>query len=59
MTESHSPEDCRARAERCENLASQTTFPSARQTFLDLAARWRALAAQQEFHDARQAASAE
>jgi hypothetical protein len=47
LSENNSPEYCLARAEQCENLASQTSFESTRLTFLMLAEQWRALALRQ------------
>jgi hypothetical protein len=47
MPESQTPEYCLARAEQCENFASQSSFELTREKFLQLAKQWRALAAEE------------
>lgn len=44
----HTPEYCLARAVQCEELAQQTKIPATKATFLDIAKRWRTLAAESE-----------
>lgn len=45
---SHSPDYCVARAEEAERLAAGTIIPANQAILLDLAKRWRALAAEHE-----------
>jgi hypothetical protein len=46
-----SPEECRARAKACEELAEAATSPETRETLLYLAMRWRDLADDDEAKD--------
>ena len=43
-----SPQECRARAKACEELAETATNPETRETLLYLAKRWRDLADEDE-----------
>jgi hypothetical protein len=49
----HTSAECLARAMQCERLAEQTTFAPNKATLLDIAKRWRALAAEREQPSAR------
>ena len=42
------PQDFRERADACERLADEAENPRARETLLYVAARWRAMAAEDE-----------
>jgi len=50
----HASEYCLARAVQCEELAEQTSFAANKAILLDIAKRWRALAAEGERASFRQ-----
>jgi hypothetical protein len=45
---SHNAQYCLARAVQCEELAAKTPWSASREVFLDMAKRWRELAAESE-----------
>jgi hypothetical protein len=49
------PRECRANASRCIEFAAQVKFPDLKETFLELAKRWTALAIKLEKARARKA----
>jgi hypothetical protein len=49
------PQECRANATRCIEFAAQVKYPDLKETFLELAKRWTALAIKLEKARARKA----
>lgn len=48
MQPEYTPEECLKRARKCEVLARDTQHRESRTLFAELAAKWRALAAEQD-----------